>query len=363
MIVYILDILIFGSLALLSFLLLTNPLKINKKANFYIGIFMLLWASYWVDQIYFALTQKPISELLAFILKFPQFLLPTFFYIGILHFTNPNYKFTKKSLIFIPLPIIYYSLLIFDYLKAFDDDWIQLSLVLIQGIIYITISYLRIRKHKKQIQLFSSNTTEVNLDWLEKVIIVSLFLVFSMTIFNILFYNFPLNIWMNLIVIFTIYFIAYYILKQKEIFPINEKQKEEIEIIQEAPIQSHAKKQLISDEKLVNLKSKLNTLMLEKELYLDSEINLIILSEQLEVTSHQLSYIINNGFNQNFSQFINKYRVEKAKVLLQEKESDKLSMLGIAFESGFNSKSSFNTTFKKITGKTPSEFKKERSGL
>ena len=71
----------------------------------------------------------------------------------------------------------------------------------------------------------------------------------------------------------------------------------------------------------------------------------------------------NNGFNQNFYGFINKFRVEKSKKLLADKELDKYSIIGIAFESGFNSKTSFNTTFKKLTGQTPSEFKRTCSNL
>ncbi|MDO8896190.1 MAG: helix-turn-helix domain-containing protein, partial [Bacteroidales bacterium] len=68
-------------------------------------------------------------------------------------------------------------------------------------------------------------------------------------------------------------------------------------------------------------------------------------------------------YNQNFYGYINKFRVEKSKKLLTDKELDKYSIIGIAFESGFNSKTAFNTAFKKITGQTPSEFKKRSSGL
>ncbi|MEF9477974.1 helix-turn-helix domain-containing protein [Chryseobacterium sp. 1B4] len=91
--------------------------------------------------------------------------------------------------------------------------------------------------------------------------------------------------------------------------------------------------------------------------YLDSELNLIRLAEMLSVSTHHLSYVINTGFGKNFFQYVNEYRIDHAKKLLKEPDS-KLSILGIAYESGFNSKTSFNTTFKKVTGQTPSEFKK-----
>ena len=78
----------------------------------------------------------------------------------------------------------------------------------------------------------------------------------------------------------------------------------------------------------------------------------------MNCTPHQLSYIINNGFDENFYQFINRFRIEEAKKLILNPNMNHLSLLGIGFEVGFNSKSVFNTTFKKNTGKTPSEFKK-----
>ena len=117
------------------------------------------------------------------------------------------------------------------------------------------------------------------------------------------------------------------------------------------------KRKLIEDDELVVFKSKLHDFVLNQEIYLSSDINLAALAEAMHLSTHQLSYVINNGFNQNFFQFINSYRVEKAKRLLQDPESEKLSILGIAFESGFSSKTAFNTTFKRITGQTPTQFK------
>jgi AraC-like DNA-binding protein len=160
-----------------------------------------------------------------------------------------------------------------------------------------------------------------------------------------------------------IFFIACNSLKQKEIFPLDENQRKEIISIEDEAQSGELKKKIISDSDLIKLKSKLSDLMKIQKPYLDSELNLIKLAELINMTPHQLSYIINTGFNENFFQYINTYRVEKAKELLDKEDMNKLSILGIAFESGFNSKTSFNTTFKKITGQTPSEFKKRSSVL
>jgi AraC-type DNA-binding domain-containing proteins len=106
------------------------------------------------------------------------------------------------------------------------------------------------------------------------------------------------------------------------------------------------------------LKSQLTQFMLTHKPYLDPDLNLVKLAELLGTSTHRLSYIINSGFNMNFFNFINKNRIEEAKLLLLNTKMDQYSILGIAFKAGFNSKTSFNTTFKKLTNQTPSEFKK-----
>ena len=71
-----------------------------------------------------------------------------------------------------------------------------------------------------------------------------------------------------------------------------------------------------------------------------------------KVTSH----LINHDLKTNFYEFVNKYRVEEFKYRLQREDSDKFTLLGLAYECGFNSKSTFNHTFKKFTGQTPKEY-------
>jgi AraC-like DNA-binding protein len=101
--------------------------------------------------------------------------------------------------------------------------------------------------------------------------------------------------------------------------------------------------------------------MKNQKLFLDSELNLIKLSSISGIPLHQLSYTINNGFNENFFMFVNRFRIEEAKKLILDPKMNYLSILGIGFEVGFNSKTVFNTTFKKITGFTPTSFKKHNS--
>ncbi|ASU32298.1 ABC-type antimicrobial peptide transport system, permease component [Mucilaginibacter xinganensis] len=92
-------------------------------------------------------------------------------------------------------------------------------------------------------------------------------------------------------------------------------------------------------------------------LYEDAELTLTSLAVKLKIHPHDLSRIINTGMEKNFSDFINEFRVRAIVGKMQDPAYDRLTLLGIAYESGFNSKTTFNRVFKEMTGKTPVEYK------
>jgi len=92
--------------------------------------------------------------------------------------------------------------------------------------------------------------------------------------------------------------------------------------------------------------------------YLEPELSLPQLAADLEIPAHYLSQVINEQFGQNFHDFINRYRVDAFRERLASGGSENLTLLGIAFECGFNSKSAFNRVFRQFTGMTPSEYRK-----
>jgi AraC-like DNA-binding protein len=96
--------------------------------------------------------------------------------------------------------------------------------------------------------------------------------------------------------------------------------------------------------------------------WLDPDLTLEQLAGQLGVRPRVLSQVINEGLGQNFFEFINRYRIEEAKLLLMDPADKKITVLEVLYQVGFNSKSSFNTLFKKQTGVTPSEFKRKSMG-
>jgi len=92
-------------------------------------------------------------------------------------------------------------------------------------------------------------------------------------------------------------------------------------------------------------------------LYEDAELTLATLAIKLNVHPHDLSRIINAGLDKNFNDFVNEFRVREVARKMHDPAFDKLTLLGIAYESGFNSQRTFNRVFKEITGKTPAEYK------
>ncbi|MCJ0743421.1 helix-turn-helix domain-containing protein [Pedobacter montanisoli] len=103
----------------------------------------------------------------------------------------------------------------------------------------------------------------------------------------------------------------------------------------------------------------LKNFMVEKEPYLDSSLTIQDLSAQVKMPVKDLSTLINLYMDKHFFDFVNEYRIEKAIQILKDPSQKELTVLEILYQVGFNSKSSFNTSFKKYTGKTPTDFRKQ----
>ncbi len=113
----------------------------------------------------------------------------------------------------------------------------------------------------------------------------------------------------------------------------------------------------LSQEKAERCLEELPKLMKKERPYRDPELTLSDLATRLDISSRNLSEVINTRLNQNFFDFINQYRVEDVKKDLLDPKKSHLKILSLAFDAGFNSKTGFNTIFKKHNGMTPSEFR------
>lgn len=114
----------------------------------------------------------------------------------------------------------------------------------------------------------------------------------------------------------------------------------------------------LNHQKAEKLGREIDALLTGEKLYLNSELSLTQLSQKLNVPPVHVSQVLNENMETSFYDLINQLRIDESKRLLELSLVDKKSVLEIAFESGFNNKTSFNNAFKKYTGITPSVFKK-----
>lgn len=118
------------------------------------------------------------------------------------------------------------------------------------------------------------------------------------------------------------------------------------------------KDSLLDPEIVEQCMKKLSYVMDIEKLYRDDKLSLQVLSKRVSVTPHILSQVLNERMDKNFSDFVNSFRIEEAKKMLQEADED-TSVLRVCYEVGFNSKSAFYRAFKKYTDRTPSQYQKE----
>ena len=361
---------------------LSNYLMIGIIAlfSYYMLIKILCGANLIFNYPHFAQTYRPLP-----------FLIWALFYFYIKAMTNPNFRFQLKDSIHL-IPFLLYTLFLLPFFLSDASVKIEaastplpthyiLAVVLqtILLLLYLIQSYRILRGHRRHIQDLFANIEKVKLVWLK----------YLLTVFGIIwvaaFIKFILGIGYTadfvippVLLCLAIYGIGFYAMKQPEIF-----KDIEIDTFHTEPENEHADpsvddfgKRSQSAEQLLNVKrhpkyeysslkprdllaygQKLIEYIKEDKPYINNELKSQDIASYLGLPPHQLSQVINTELKTNFYSLINKYRIEEAKRLLIDPNKQHLNILEIAFETGFNSKSAFNTAFKKNTTMTPSQYK------
>lgn len=123
--------------------------------------------------------------------------------------------------------------------------------------------------------------------------------------------------------------------------------------------QKEDRQEKIISKKQQELFNKINTHVIDHKLFLDPYLSLETLASSLQLSSGYLSFLINNYSSNNFSDYINELRINQVKQIIKDPEYLNYTIVSIGLESGFNSKSTFYKSFKKFTGLSPAEFKKQ----
>jgi len=122
--------------------------------------------------------------------------------------------------------------------------------------------------------------------------------------------------------------------------------------------QSTSNTTLLNAEKAAEFLAKLNDFIHSEKPYLNPSLSLRLLADQIEIHPNQLSWLLNEHIGKNFNEYINLLRIDHFKELVIDPSNAHISLIGLAYESGFNSKTVFNTAFKKAVGMTPKEYQK-----
>ncbi|GAB5551526.1 MAG: hypothetical protein Sapg2KO_11170 [Saprospiraceae bacterium] len=303
-----------------------------------------------------------------------------FFYV--LFVTQPNRKFRRADWIhYLPF-ILYFTyevfVLIFDSQQAgyWDEQngwWLtnidfkyvtpfQSSLGYLSKILYFAFTIQLYWNYRKRIQVYFSNTYRMELNWIRNFLLIYCIFLFSfqylMDIINtfIVDLHWQQNWWTFLAMALTAYYLGMkgYFTDISKLFALTG--KAEVKTTLEPKVDNSEK-----DEHLEPWKNKLEDLMNSEQPYLNPDLTLGDLARQVGLTTNTLSQVINASFGRNFNDFVNSYRVEAIKKALAAGEQKQKSLLGIAMDCGFNSKATFNRTFKKFTQLSPSEFSRRLS--
>ncbi len=284
--------------------------------------------------------------------------------------TIPSYKITKKEIIhFVPylltflLVVFTYHIKSLEYKKVFmehaNDNSQLLNIVInitVLGLVifYIGKSFFKIKSYRNEIKEQVSNVDKINLGWLEHTLLGFAVIIFGsiiiVVISTVVGESYLIKIILFLLLFIMLFFIMSTIVKGLNTDVLFD------EKIETSPIESNVKNESHVDENKLNL---LKTYMQESQAFLNPSLSLKDLATALDLSPRNLSGLINKGTNQSFFDFINNHRIRFAQEKMKHSKDDKLTILEVMYASGFNSKSSFNTAFKKHSGLTPTAWKKQ----
>ena len=262
-----------------------------------------------------------------------------------------------QSLHFVPFLLAFGYFLIAIFTPIYVLDGVRNALLvakLLSILIYTWWSLNLLEDHQRKIQFLFSNLDRKKLDWLRflcwSIIAIGFIASVSLLVDRYTSLTIPQygGMLTNTALCVFVYALGYFGFKQEFIFQPS--------AIHTTENTKYAKSGLDPDS-MTEVYQNLVAFVETKKPYLDPELTLFGLAEQFDLPANHLSQIINSSSGSNFYDFINQYRVEKAKEAIKSDTVLQLTLLGIGMSCGFSSKSTFNRAFKKHTGQTPSAFK------
>ena len=361
---------------LITAVLLTR--KTNSRANLFLALFIFV-LSFEVLVISMGL-KTVVNNYRIFNLLFhvTPFLLGPILYLYVKFLVDTNYKLKFRIGVFHSLPfIIAFLISLLTYVKDTNGILAELYYLLIprgflghlvyDGLKILSITLYGIQifkltgKFRDTFKMKLSNIQRLQKKWINQLVILSILLVAIISVLmnlnenGLTAYESPTDLLFIMISIF-IYWLTYKAITRSIPFPNLE---DHGDYFQNNGIK-YAKSGL-KEEEAQELIRRIENYMKSEKPYLSSTITLEIISKELKVYKHHISQLLNDKMNTNFYAYINRLRIIQVEERLIHFDSKKETIEGIAFECGFNSKSTFNTLFKKVTGFTPTNYIHKKS--
>ncbi len=267
----------------------------------------------------------------------------TFLFLYFKYYKSEKETFLKKDYLFFLPNLLYFGIEALEIVSNRENDFIEfleslIDFIFLGYLTYILYSLLKTKKVYWILYFVVPITLTMSISYIKG--ILDLFELNSIIFSE----DDNFNTYLLLVIAFLFYFITFYLISNpKELLP-------NAKIIKYKT--SNLKPELIEKYKEALIQS-----MEKEKLFMDSKLSIHSVSEKLNIPRQYISEVLNLHLNKSFQDFINEYRVNAFAKNLQSDQYNHYTLFGIANEVGFNSKSSFNATFKKIKGITPTQFK------
>jgi AraC-like DNA-binding protein len=243
--------------------------------------------------------------------------------------------------------------------------WLMIRYIILY--LYYFLSRRELIIYQRSIRHLFSETSQLDLNWIRLLITGYLILISISVAMFVVMLTFPHQTYLLYLVTIALATPYVYLCTFKSITQptIWQKTSADAETLEQQMSDSAAmekskqskSKEVSADTQVTETASRIVYIMETNRLYQETELTLQDLSDKLQLPAHRVSTAINEGLKKNFYDLVNGYRVEEAKRLLLHPGNANYTILSVGFEAGFNSKTTFNTVFKKFTGQTPTEFR------
>jgi len=346
----------------------------TKRPRTFANKLMTAWLFLLFFEMLFALVNSTVLEVYSF--PFIAFTYGPILYLYVLHLINSERHFSYWNLLhFIPfigffvVSVLFRKISIFGDLSGFLLPGKMATLRIVYSAsfflsvsVYSILSFIEIAKHQRRLKdVVSYTSARITLNWLKilsTTFYIGYLIMFILGGIQILANVLPFDPYVITFFFITFFSFAYsfYVIKQPEIINFSSATEDVSDsvIIEK---QEHYARSGLKDSMADQYLERLLKSMDQEKLYLNSNLTINDLSKATGIPKHHITEVLNERHGKNFFTFINEYRVREVFKRIEDPHFQHYTILAIAFDSGFNSKSTFNSFFKSFTGKTPSQYR------